>query len=150
MGDQPEIRFTTEYSKDALFLGEETDVEDIHEWLKDRVKSPVIVDGSIIWNFSTHQIDEDGLRAVADELDDEAYRIPYNVKEAWAYMCHVLPVVVRDATPLHYQPEYGGYKVFENFFTMCDGEAEASARAQMEADVRDGLVEDWDVEFNDW
>lgn len=140
--------FSTSYADDALFLKDSTTIDDIHQWLAERLNDPLIIDGKIIWSFSKHTVDVEALEAIVGNLERDRYRIPYEVKEAWAYMSFVLPLYVREAGVLHYQPTYGGYKEFDNFFTMSNAPGRKEVREEL-ADVVENNLDSWEDQKSD-
>lgn len=92
-----------------------TEPEEIREFVADRVRDPIEVDGVTVWNFSTHDVEMDALREVASSLHRDHYVIPYQVPGAWAYMVRVMPNPLSDAELLVYSKREERYKAFPNF-----------------------------------
>jgi len=103
---------TADYRDDMLYMEEETSTGEVIEFMRRCIENPVTVDGKVVWNFSTHEIDPEAIAALRRKEQDR-FVIPYQVTGAWGFMFTLLPEEIRDAEILIYDPadeEYMAYR----------------------------------------
>lgn len=97
-----------------LRVTDSTSARDVREYLASRLAEPAVIDGTVVWNFNSHNLDASALLDAAQELDGTAYVVSYQVSGTWGAMVEMLPPFVADADLLTYQSQQGRYKVHEN------------------------------------
>lgn len=110
----------TAYRKDALYVTEDTTVDEIADYLRTQVANPVVEGDNIIWNFSTHGIDWDALDIEPKEQD--RFMIPYQVTGTWGFMFQLLPEELKQAEILVYHTDDEAYYAYRNFYRTTPGE----------------------------
>jgi hypothetical protein len=113
----------TPYADDALLVNEDTSLDEVQNFIKQRVENPEVVDGVIVWNFSSHEIDHDALeKAVDRKLERDMYCVPYQVTGTWSYMFSMLPERLQRAEVLIYNTNSGRYNAYRNFLRDAPSE----------------------------
>lgn len=102
-----------------LYVRENTDVEEVIEFFEERVANPYVkVDDrgetNYVWNFSSHELDKDGLRL--GYRDNNEFVIPFQVRSVWAVMYALLPEEMKRMDPLIYNPELKKYIAYKQFY----------------------------------
>lgn len=130
--------FNQEMTDDGLRLDRNTDVSDIKEFLKSRAENPVVIDGTVIWDFCSYDRDEQALKqAVRQKLRSDRYIIPFQVTGAWGFMFHLLPEHLKDAEILVYDPRQNVYKGYTNYARELASEQEDAFRQDLAKRVAD-------------
>lgn len=130
--------FNQNTADDGLHLGSDTTVDDVKEFLTNRVEDPVIVDDVVIWDFCSYERDEQAIeQAVKRKLQADKYIIPFQVTGAWGYMFHLLPEHLKDAEILVYDPRSGTYKGYRNYSRGLAPEQEDAFRQDLAKRVAD-------------
>lgn len=104
----------TPYREEALYVTEDTTVDEITAYLRHCIENPIRQDDNVIWNFSTHEIDWDGLR-VSDK-DQERFLIPYQVTGTWGFIYQLLPEEIKEAEILVYHTDDERYYAYRSFY----------------------------------
>lgn len=105
----------TPYRDDALYMTEDTSVGDVIEFLRRSIEDPIEDGDLVIWNFSTHEMDEDAVDALKRKEQDH-FVIPYQVTGAWGFMFTLLPEEIKDAEILVYDPKKGHYMAYRSLY----------------------------------
>lgn len=134
--------FNQDAADDGLYIDRDTTVEEIKEFLKYRAQNPIVIDGTVIWDFCGYERDEEALReAVRIKLQGDKYIIPFQVTGTWGYMFHLLPEHLKDAEILVYDPRQGIYKGYRNYARDLSREQEQSFRQDLARRVADAEPE---------
>lgn len=105
----------TPYRDDALYMTEHTPTRDVIEFLRRCIADPVEDGDMVVWNFSTHEMDEEALDALKEKEQDH-FVIPYQVTGAWGFMFSLLPQEIREAEILVYDPKEGHYMAYRSLY----------------------------------
>lgn len=127
----------TEDMDDAIRVDADTDAEDVHEFVKRRVRNPVEADGGLVWNFSTHEPNETMLNSGTLIIKGEHFVIPYQYHEVWRYIGHLLPPKINQAIVLRYNPEDRYYDVYKNYFRDTDEEERNTMKDELKQIVEE-------------
>jgi len=133
MADNNEKKsFGTAYADDALLVDEDTSLDEVQEFIRGRVNNPHVVDGTVVWNFSSHNVDEEALeKAVTRKLERDIYVIPYQVTGTWSYMFSILPEQLQRAEVLIYKTNTGRYNAYTNFLREAPEEVHEDFRSDL-------------------
>jgi len=127
-----EKKFGTAYADDALLVDEDTSLDEVQEFIRGRVNEPHVVDGTVVWNFSSHNVDEEALdKAVTRKLERDVYVIPYQVTGTWSYMFSILPEQLQRAEVLIYKTNTGRYNAYTNFLREAPEEVHDDFRSDL-------------------
>lgn len=130
--------FEQNVADDGLFIGRETTIDDIQQFLRHRVENPVQIEETTIWDFCSYERNEQALEeAVRIKLQADKYIIPYQVTGVWGYLYHLLPADLRDAEILVYDPRAGMYKGYKNYSRDLSPEQQQSFRQDLARRVAD-------------
>lgn len=133
-----EKKFGTAYADDALLVDEDTSLDEVRDFIRGRVDNPHIVDGTIVWNFSSHNVDQVALEeAVEKKLERDIYVIPYQVTGTWSYMFTILPEALQRAEVLVYKTNTGRYNAYKNFLREAPEEVHQDFRSDLARRVHD-------------
>lgn len=126
-----------QYADDGLMIDDETEAEDLQEFVERRTRNPFVMDGTMVWNFSSHRTDPDALEsAVEQKLEGESYIIPFQVTGVWGYMTHIIPdSIARNAQVLVYIEGDEEYVEYENLVTDMDGDEIDEFKTELENDL---------------
>lgn len=134
--------FQQDASDDGLYIDRDTTVDEIKDFLKRRAENPVVVDGTVIWDFCGYERDTAALEeAVRNKLRADKYIIPFQVTGTWGYMFHLLPEHLQDAEILVYDPRSSKYKGYRNYARDLATEQEAAFRQDLAKRVADAEPE---------
>lgn len=140
MKDDKDKQFGTAYADDALLVDGDTSLDEVQDFIRRRVDSPHIIDGTVIWNFSSHEVDEDALETAVDrKLERDKYVIPYQVTGTWSFMFSILPKQLREAEILVYKTSSGRYNAYRNFLRTAPDEVHETFRSDMGQRVHEVL-----------
>lgn len=104
----------TPYRKEALYMTEDTTVDEVVGYLRHCIENPIRDGENIIWNFSTHEVDY-GAWDIRDK-DQTRFLMPYQVTGAWGFIFHLLPEEIRSAEILVYDPSEERYYAYRNLY----------------------------------
>lgn len=113
-------------ASNGLYVTDDTDIERLYAYVEDVITNPrVVVDEetgekNVVWNFSTHPINEAGLSVVEKEQSD--FLIPYQVTGVWGPMFEMLPERVRRAEVLVWHTDKDEYLAYRQFYRAVDDE----------------------------
>lgn len=114
----------TDYRSDALYVTEETTVDEIVDFLRRSIENPIIVgdegDENVVWNFSTHEVDSSVLDVQGKDCD--RFIVPYQVTGTWGFMYSLLPEELKSAELLVYRGDAGEYYAYRNFYRTTPSE----------------------------
>jgi hypothetical protein len=111
----------TEYRDDGLYMKEGTTVDEVIAFLRSSIEDPEVVEDTVVWNFSTHEVDEEALAEVPEKEQDR-FLIPYQVTGAWGFMFSLLPEEIRRAEVLVYDQESEQYKAYRSLYRTTTSE----------------------------
>lgn len=116
-------------------MSSDTELEEVMQFLRGRLRNPYMMNGKVIWNFSNHKPDLEALEFCTEEkLEKERYIIPFQVTGTWGFMVSLLPEDMRKYELLVYKPQHGDYAAYRNLRAeISDDDLE---------EFRDGLSED--------
>lgn len=126
-----------QYADDGLMIDDETTTNDLQEFVERRTRNPFVMDGTMVWNYSSHKTDPDALqRAVENKLDGESYMIPFQVTGVWGYMTHIIPdSIARNAQVLVYIQSDEEYVEYENLIDSLGEEDITDFKTELENDL---------------
>jgi len=104
---------TTAYRDDGLYMTEDTSVDEVIGFLRSCIENPIEVDGNIVWNFSTHEVNEEALEELSSK-EQSRFVIPYQVTGAWGFMFNLLPEQIKDGETLVYDQTKGRYMAYRS------------------------------------
>lgn len=120
------------WAEDALLIEDETDVEEVKQFLKRRTMNPIVVGDTTIWNYNSHEVEKDVLRRDEQyKLAEDKYLIPYQVTGIWGFMFHLLPDRIREAEVLVYHSSDNSYRAYRNFYAEMPAEIGNDFRTQL-------------------
>lgn len=127
----------TEYADDALVMESDTTLAELKQFVERRTRNPYIMHGTLVWNFSSHQVDADALaKAAESKLTDDKYVIPFQVTGVWGYMTHLIPERVSlDSQVLVYLKDDAEYVEYNNLLTGTNGEEVDEFKTELEDDL---------------
>lgn len=124
--------FGTPYADDALLVDGDTSLEEVQNFIRRRVDDPHIVDETVVWNFSSHYVDQDALEeAVEKKLERDIYVIPYQATGTWSYMFTILPEKLQREEVLIYNTSTGRYNAYTNFLREAPSEVHEDFRSDL-------------------
>lgn len=126
----------TEYADDALVMDSNTTMRELKSFVRKRTQNPFVIDGKIIWNYSSYKADTDALeKAAKGNLDEDMYMIPFQVTGVWGYMTHIIPDnVARSSSVLVYLKDDNEYVEYNNLLSQMESEEIR--------EFKDGLTDD--------
>jgi hypothetical protein len=142
MNDKEKKSFGTAYADDALLVDENTSLDEVQDFIRGRVSDPHIVDETVVWNFSSHNVDKTALvKAVDRKLERDIYVIPYQVTGTWSYMFSILPEQLQRAEVLIYKTSSGRYNAYTNFLREAPEEVHDDFRSDLARRVHETTKE---------
>lgn len=103
-------------SRDKLYLNEDTDRDDVLEFLLERLRNPVVSGDVVIWNFSNNELDREALTDFIERTDEGLFVVTYQVSGVWPYMARILPrALCPQAQILAYRQSTQRYVAYDNF-----------------------------------
>jgi hypothetical protein len=122
----------SDFADDGLLISENTDAEEVKDFLRRRMDNPYHFDGAVVYDFNSHEIDADALEEAVDEkLTNDRYLMPYQVTGTWGFMYHLLPESVKEAEILVYHPGDEKYYAYQNFHPEVPSEVQNEFRHQL-------------------
>lgn len=104
----------TPYREEALYVTEDTTVDQVVAYLRHCIENPVQQGDNIIWNFSTHEIDWSALDI--EDKNQNRFIIPYQVTGTWGFIYQLLPEDIKSAELLVYHANDETYYAYRNFY----------------------------------
>lgn len=104
-----------------LRVTDATTATDVRRFLDARLAEPAVVEGSVVWNFNSHDLDAHALLDATAELAAPIYVVPYQVPGTWGAMVQMLPSFVADAALLTYRSKQERYKPYDNLRQVGTG-----------------------------
>lgn len=131
------------YKRDALYMSDDTQVEEVIAYLRDVVENPILLgddEETVVWNFSTHEFERMAVTEEIIDKDCDKFIVPYQVTGAWAFMFSLLPEDIRRSEILVYKSDKEEYYAFRNFYRTTTEERHSQlkqdlARRLEESDV---------------
>lgn len=122
------------YRPNGLYVTESTTKEEVVDYVRDCIEHPYVeqtADGEtkVVWNFSSHSIDHDGLDVAGK--DQDRFVIPFQVPGTWGFIVTLLPEPIKSAELLVYRQEHGEYFAFKNFHRITPQEQRDQIRADL-------------------
>lgn len=121
-----------EYRNDALYVTEDTTIDEIVDFLRSSIENPIIIGENgenIVWNFSTHEVDRSILDVEGKDCD--RFIIPYQVTGTWGFMYQLLPEQLKSAELLVYRQDAGEYYAYRNFYRTTQNERQSGIRQDL-------------------
>jgi len=120
----------TEYHCD-LEINANTETDDLVQFAKQQAENPYQYNGTTVYNFSTHSVDEDALqRGIDNKFNRELYQIPMQILTGNVFVQSILPQKIREAEILLYRPNEQSYYAWRNF--VRDAPSEYQTKIQQE------------------
>jgi len=124
--------FGQDMADDGLYVNSNTNVQDVKEFVRKRIDNPIVVNGTVIWDFCGYERDEEALKeAVRIKLEGDRYIIPFQVTGTWGAMFNMLPEHVQDSQILVYDANKGMYKGYTNFEQQISREEKQAFRQDL-------------------
>lgn len=118
--------------ENSLYIDSETETDDIMEFVRERTENPIRIDDTVIFNFSSYEIQDKTLRrAVRTKLQKDKYIIPFQVTGTWGYLYYLLPDNLKEAEILVYHPDKEDYFAYRNFYDETSIEREEEFRRSL-------------------
>lgn len=118
-----------------LFVTESTTVDELLEYVRNRVQSPVRFDGNTVWNFSSYEFD----KSAFNSKRENEFVVPFEVTGTWGVMFSLLPERVREAEILVYQQSQHEYIAYKNFYDEVSRLRREEFRTAMSKSVSDTM-----------
>ena len=117
-------------NRKKLFYSIDSSAEEIFEFIKNRVKNPIIIKNGaiIVFDFNNHPPSEGSL----SQLKKGIYTIPFSLSNVWSYIVSVLPVQLRTAKQLLYSVKKNKYESAPNPFTNMNETTFRKYRSEIE------------------
>jgi len=119
----------TPYREEALYVTEDTSVDQIVAYLRHCIENPVRQGENVIWNFSTHEIDWSALDVRGK--DQSRFIIPYQVTGTWGFIFQLLPEDIRAAELLVYHADDQKYYAYRNFYRTTGADRQDQIRQDL-------------------
>jgi len=119
----------TPYREEALYVTEDTTVDQITAYLRHCIENPVRQGENVIWNFSTHEIDWPALDV--EGKDQSRFIIPYQVTGTWGFIYQLLPEDIRSAELLVYHADDQKYYAYRNFYRTTGSDRQDQIRQDL-------------------
>jgi len=119
----------TPYREEALYVTEDTSVDEVVAYLRHCIENPIERGENIIWNFSTHEIDWDALDI--ESKDQTRFIIPYQVTGTWGFIYQLLPEDIKSAELLVYHGDDETYYAYRNFYRTTGDERQDQVRQDL-------------------
>lgn len=130
----------------SLYLTDDTDIDDVVEFLETRLADPAVIDDVVVWNFRNEGLVTNDLLGWAEEAESGAYIVPYQVSGVWAFMSNILPRRVSEARLLAHRSSEDRYVDYDNW-TAENPDDLVQPRRRLMAELaaqEDRLPEGWD------
>lgn len=124
----------TDYHSD-LQIDSNTTTDELVEFVKKQSHNPFQYNGTTIYNFSTHKVDEQALKnGIDNKFNRSLYQIPMQMLTGQVFVQSVLPQRIREAEILLYRTDENDYYAYKNF--VRDAPSEFQEKIQQEiADI---------------
>lgn len=125
-----------------LRAGPDVTADDVRQFLADRLADPAVVDGNLVFNFHSRDLDAAALLDSSADLDarpQSVFVVPYQASGLWGFMVDVLPPTVADAPLLVYRKNAGEYAVQPNPRNTPNAERSDGPQPLYQA-LREGLA----------
>ena len=107
----------TDYQNDALDIDDDTEVEEILNYVDQRLQNPIEIEDTTIYNFNTHKPDYSALeKAVEMKLKKNLYKIPLQLSGVNPFIISILPQEIKEADNLLYRKNLYRYYAYESFY----------------------------------
>lgn len=130
---------TRNKKNDAMYVTEDTSPEDILEYVRKRATNPKRINGKLVWNFSSYEIDEEGLDLSSKKMDE--FVIPYSVTGTWGFMYALLPERIREAELLVWRTDVEEYYAYRNQYAELPQEQRDEYRRALAKELSEDYVE---------
>lgn len=107
-------------SDNSLYMEDDTTVTDVLTFVRQRVESPTVFDGVIIYNFRNQSLNANALFDWLEGAEPGVYVVPYQISGVWAFMAEVLPDALQYAEILAYRQSDDAYVSYENWGGSLD------------------------------
>jgi hypothetical protein len=112
-----------------------TTTDELVEFVKEQASNPYQYNGTTVYNFSTHKVDEDALeQGIDNKFNRNLYQVPMQMLTGQVFVQSVLPQRIREAEILLYRTDEQDYYAYKNF--VRDAPSEFQQKIQQEiADI---------------
>ena len=101
-----------------LKINNNTSVDELVEYTRTQLQSPITMNGVTIYNLSTHKPDFNALNhAVQTKLTHDIYVIPIQVTTANIFIYSILPEQLQESEILLYRQKEHSYYAYNNFLS---------------------------------
>jgi len=122
----------SEYQSDAVDISDETTVDELIEYTKNRAKNPIVIDGVKIYDFNTHEPKIDALeKAIEHKLQKKLYKIPLQVTGANTFVISLLPDTIRKADNLIFRKNIEQYYAYKSFHSESSYSQKSEVREEI-------------------
>lgn len=114
-----------------------TEVDELVEYAKEQSKDPVTIQGTTVYNYSTHEVDKEALNnAIQRKLQRDLYVIPMQIQTGWMFVQSILPDRLKSAEVLMYRPDEEEYYAYHNYVRDMPMESRYSERQEVAEVIR--------------
>lgn len=126
-----------QYTEDSLMMKDSTTVDELTDFVRRRTRNPFIMNGKLIWNYSSYKVDSEALQsAVQTRLDGERYVIPFQVTGVWGYMTHLIPdQISKGGKVLVYLEDKEKYIEYENLVNNIEEDEIEELKMNLQNDI---------------
>ena len=122
----------SEYQSDAVDISDETTVDELIEYTKNRAKNPIVINGVKIYDFNTHKPKMDALeKAIEHKLQKNIYKIPLQVTGANTFVVSLLPDTIRKADNLIFRKNIEQYYAYKSFHSESSYNQKSEVREEI-------------------
>lgn len=131
----------TEYREDNIVVKDDTDIEDLIEYIEDRTANPIEIGDVIVFDYSTHKTDMEALEnAVQNKLQRGMYQIPMQVTTGNILVQSLIPYIIRDSEILIYREEKEEYYAYKNHCRSLTQEQKTNVRLKLAENIDQSWV----------
>lgn len=125
------------YADDAPEIDEQTTPEELLDFVRKRTQNPYVIDGTVIFNYSSHPVDEDALETAAEQkLREDIFIVPFQVTGAWSFIMTVLPEDLQEAEILIYRNHLNEYFAYKNLGRELPREMKQEFQTELAGEIR--------------
>jgi hypothetical protein len=124
---------------EGLYVNVETEVDDLVEFIERRTKNPHVDGENIVWNYSRHPINPNGL--YLQQKRETEFLIPYEVSGVWGALYSMLPDRVREAEVLVWKGEESEYYAYEQYYRQMTNERRLELKKSLARNVEKDIQE---------
>jgi hypothetical protein len=118
-----------------LEINSSTTIDELVEYTEKQAANPFKYNGTTVYNFSTHEVDEDAMKSCIDsKFNRDLYQIPMQILTGQAFVQSILPQRVREAEILLYRQDEEDYYAYKNFVRDAPSEYQEKVKQEI-ADI---------------